>query len=153
MKTMKHWPNFGKFKDKPCILNSKFTGNVQLNLGEKGYYIEVSNSKRGAMAKVNEPIVAYDIATCPGKDSVDYIKNGYLQIIRQKILNDIEIFRCLVKKLLDDKLVDSSSSISIEDVIDILLDHEKYFTKEQNENVDRMIKKVTTIRANNDLKD
>jgi len=81
------------------ILMCKHASNIEVLNKDNGEYYNVAiPGQRGGIAEGNVKPRAFDIADNPhGKTKEDAIKSGYLAIIKEKINNDLEVYRKLLE--------------------------------------------------------
>ena len=107
------------------ILMCKHASNIEVLNKDNGEYYNVAiPGQRGGIAEGNVKPRAFDIADNPhGKTKEDAIKSGYLAIIKEKINNDLEVYRKLLECMGINEhkitLEDVSEYLKIEEHIDL----------------------------------
>jgi len=107
LKEQEHWK---KSKDtytseNGIIIFSQNISNLQIAI--KDYYAQASVPRRGSIGDEDSIGEIFDIAVNPRRQGnpLDGLKKGFLAILMEKILNDLEAYRCILKKLLSDNKI------------------------------------------------
>lgn len=98
---------------KGLVLMSQYVSNIQVYRKSDNKYFSVANpSRREAVAEENAKPVIFDIATNPheGTDA-KMVRDGYLNLIEEKILNDLEVYRVLL-----DSMNITGNKITLDDI-------------------------------------
>ena len=110
--TMKDSKSFDR-QLRTCIMNSVHTANLQLFYEDKikdiKIYLESANSIRGQVPEPSMKPKTYDIACMPSVDSFEYIVNGYIILLQEKINNDLYVLENICEQAQHHKLIDCPS--------------------------------------------
>jgi len=119
LKNQDYWKK--QEKHKGTTMTCQYIGNIQL--GTDNYYAEATNCKgRGCVGEEEGNAIAFDIAVRPLNKDNDFdetmIKRGYIAILKEKIQNDLNVYRTLINKMdTEGKLSKEKANIELEDVI------------------------------------
>lgn len=113
--TLKNQEWFKKSNIKGTVLMCQCLSNIQVRAGDK--YFEISNpGSRGVMSEKDAKAGIFDIACNPIYEPIhEAVKIGYLQIIKEKIINDLEVYRKLTEEMGFNHFNDNTK-ITFEDV-------------------------------------
>lgn len=67
-----------------------------------GYYCEVNVGRRGGVGCADDKTKIFDIAINPYPTNPQNIRDGFVAILKEKILNDVEVYRKLVEQMIKD---------------------------------------------------
>jgi hypothetical protein len=111
--------NMNKETIKGLMMMSQHLSNIQVFGTEDGEYFSVANpGQRGGIAKESANAKIFDIAYNPrGEAEEKMLKYGYLAIIREKIQNDLEVYRRLLESM---NISDKKWDITLDDVAEFL---------------------------------
>lgn len=110
----KNWIPDGKWSGKGMILFAPSISCIQVY--SDGKYYEITNpGLRGAVPSKSEKPEIFDIVCNPyGGELPEMVKLGYMNIIREKIANDLAVYEGLLETM---GLNSEDNKIGIEDVI------------------------------------
>ena len=139
LKEQEHWK---KSKDtytseNGIIIFSQNISNLQIAI--KDYYAQASVPRRGSIGDEDSIGEIFDIAVNPRRQGnpLDGLKKGFLAILREKILSDLEAYRCILEKLLSDNKItqDVLESLRIKDYeVAVKMLYSKYVGRNIEEN-------------------
>ena len=121
--TLKNQDWFKKTNIKGTVMMCQYLSNIQVSDGDK--YFEVSNpGVRGVIAESGPKADIFDIAYNPQVKPISKaVKYGYMNLIKEKIQNDLEVYRKLVEKM---GLKDSEAKITMEDISKHITDKDEF---------------------------
>jgi len=113
LKNQEWWKKLSpKSKEKGTYLFCQHISNLQVNDEKTKYYHEVANEgQRGAVATDDISAGVFDIAVNPSEGTMgERVKEGFLSLLREKIMNDLVVYAKMVEDMQKKGLVDSSKT-------------------------------------------
>jgi hypothetical protein len=100
--------------DNQVVLHTVATSNVSLvNSSSK---TTSSVSRRQAVPSVGDDVHVFDIATIVPSMDYDSLKNSFIKLIREKLINDCYAFEALLRELEKEGKIELSPDFSVQDL-------------------------------------